>query len=114
VFDALAGAADIALEAGHAAIADAVYLMPAQRRAIAAVAHRRGVAFAGVWLDAPMAVLERRVTDRRDDVSDAGVDIVRLQSSVDPGQMDWIRIDAGQSPDAVEAAARAALSLSRG
>ncbi|MCC6466945.1 MAG: AAA family ATPase [Alphaproteobacteria bacterium] len=114
VFDALARAAEIVLDAGHAAVADAVYLMPAQRDRIAAVAHRRGVAFAGLWLEAPQAELERRVTDRRHDVSDAGAEVVRWQSGLDPGRLDWSRIDAGQAPPAVAAAARSALSSSRG
>ncbi|MCC7049267.1 MAG: AAA family ATPase [Alphaproteobacteria bacterium] len=114
VFDALARAAAIVLDAGHAAVADAVYLVPAQRERIAAVAHRRGVAFAGLWLEAPRSELERRVGDRQHDVSDAGAAVVRWQSGLDPGRLDWTRVDAGQPPHAVASAARAALLLAEG
>ena len=109
VFAALAEAAARALAAGHAAVADAVYLAPPQRRAIESVAARAGVPFAGLWLEAPPRQLEARVAARRGDVSDAGVDIVRMQQDHDPGPMDWCRIDAGGSPVEVLARARAAL-----
>ena len=36
-------------------IADAVYGDPEQRAAIEAVAAARGVPFAGIWLEAPLA-----------------------------------------------------------
>jgi aminoglycoside phosphotransferase family enzyme/predicted kinase len=114
VFDELARGAGTALAAGHAVIADAVYLSPGQRAAIAAAARQAGVPFAGLWLDAPAPLLERRVMERRNDVSDAGVAIVRAQAGVDPGPLDWIRIDAGGSPAQVAAQARAALALSKG
>lgn len=110
VFEQLARGAALALEAGHAAIADAVYLAPRQRAAIEAVARDAGLRFAGLWLEAPVEALERRVADRRGDVSDAGPDIVRAQAAVDPGPMAWTRIDAARPQAQVEADARAALA----
>ncbi|MBL8705191.1 MAG: AAA family ATPase [Rhodospirillales bacterium] len=111
VFDGLAEGARRALAAGHAAIADAVYLAPAQRLKIEAVAKAAGAPFAGLWLEAPAGQLEARVSARRGDVSDAGADIVRMQLAQDPGPMAWHRIDAGGTPAEVLARSRAALGL---
>ncbi len=111
VFESLAHGAARALAAGHAAIADAVYLAPAQRLRIEDVARRAGLSFAGLWLEAPASKLEARVTARQGDVSDAGADIVRLQQGQDPGPMAWHRIDAGGTPDEVLARARRVLGL---
>lgn len=112
VFAELARGAGIALAAGHAVVADAVYLAPTQRAAIEAVARAAATPFAGLWLEAPPALLERRVGARRDDVSDAGAEIVRAQARVDPGAIAWTRIDASRPQAEVVAAARAALSQS--
>jgi hypothetical protein len=114
VFAAVARGAAVALAAGHAVIADAVYLAPLQRRAIEAAARLAGVPFAGLWLEAPAALLEQRVTERRNDVSDADVAIVRAQAGIDPGPLDWTRLDAGRPPAQIAAEARAALSQSKG
>lgn len=109
VFTALAHAAGLAVAAGHAAIADAVYLKEAQRQEIAAVAQAAGVRFTGIWLDATRECLEARVAARTRDVSDATVAIVRMQLQQDPGRLDWARVDAAGAPASVAAAARAVL-----
>ena len=92
-------------------IADAVFARPEEREAIARVAADAGVPFQGLWLDAPPGVLERRVTGRRNNVSDATAEVVRLQLEYDLGAIDWARLDASGEGDETLQAACALLGL---
>ena len=56
---------------GHGVVIDAVYAEAAARDTIEAAARRAGMAFAGLWLDAPEPVLVARVQARTGDASDA-------------------------------------------
>ena len=110
VFRALARAARQAVAAGQAVIADATFLAPAHRRAIARAA---GAApFRGLWLEARLAVLESRVAARASaagaDASDATVAVLRAAARRASRPADWTPIDATDR-DAALAAARAAL-----
>jgi predicted kinase len=95
VYEALRRGAAAALRAGHTVIVDAVHLREGERAAIAAVAAAAGAPFTGLWLDAPAATLTERVTARRGDASDADAAVVRGQLALDPGTVDWHRLDAG-------------------
>ena len=93
--------------AGHAVIADATFLDPADRAAVAAAAG--AVHFLGVWLHAPLEVLEARVASRRGDASDADAAVLRRAASAFPG-LAAAGLAAGASGgwrvvDAVDAAA---------
>jgi aminoglycoside phosphotransferase family enzyme/predicted kinase len=79
--------------AGHAVIADATFLDPARRRAIGAA----GAPFIGIWLDAPVDELERRVAARKGDASDATLAVLHRLAAVDPGPMTWHRIPSDQN-----------------
>lgn len=108
VFGELAGLA-AAVVAGHAVVADAAFLRPAERAAIAAAA---GAApFAGLWLEAPMAVLRARVAARRGDASDATVAVLEAAAAGGHGAAgeDWTVLDATVDP---APAARALLGAS--
>jgi predicted kinase len=94
VFDTLSTRAAIACWAGHAVIADAVFGRPAQRAEIERVAREAGVAFTGLWLEAPAGVLEQRVAARVGDASDATVAVVRRQLGHDVGTVAWNPVDA--------------------
>ena len=64
---------------------------------IEAAADRAGVAFQGFWLTAPLSVLEARVAARRDDASDATVDVVRRAARANVAMAEggrWIVLDA--------------------
>ncbi len=110
VYQAVLAQARAALAAGHSVIADAVHAKPDERAAIETLAGDLGVAFTGLWLEAPKDVLQKRVTGRKDDASDATAAVVRAQQDYDLGPMTWERIDATGDIDRVAAAARECLS----
>jgi predicted kinase len=111
VYEDLRSGAAMALNAGYAAVIDAVALRPEERQAFAAVAAECGVAFTGLWLDAPAAAMQARIGARRNDASDATGEVLARQLSADPGPLDWTRIDAAGDPEATLAAARKTLGL---
>lgn len=111
VYERVLGKAATAAAAGHGVIVDAVFERPQERAAIEAVAAKPGVPFRGLWLTADREVLLARVAARRGDASDATPAVVAQQLAREPGEMSWSRVDAGGSPGATLAAARAALGL---
>jgi predicted kinase len=96
-----------AAEGGHAVILDATFIGPAMRHAVAALAGAMSVPFLGVWLDVPLAELERRVESRVDDASDATVAVLRRVAHANVGPMDWLEVDASDSEQAAAAIRRA-------
>ena len=109
VYRTIAERARVALDGGHSVIADAVYAHPAERDAIAAVARAAGVRFDGLWIDAPPAILERRLAARQADASDADADVLRRQLQADLGRVDWTRVDGSSDVDCVSRGAAAAV-----
>lgn len=103
-----------ALTAGHSVILDAVHAEAQGRKAIEALASALDVAFNGLWLDAPAALLERRTAARRGDASDATPAVVQAQIKEGSGEMTWQRLDAGQPLESVIAAARDLIAAARG
>jgi predicted kinase len=115
VFAELAERAGAALRAGHAVICDAVYGMPEQRSAIEATAADVGVPFHGLWLEAPLAVLEARVAARANDASDADVEVLRRQArAIDPAPIRWRRLPAEREVAELARAVTAALAGKEG
>jgi aminoglycoside phosphotransferase family enzyme/predicted kinase len=110
VYARLRDVAEAGLRAGQAVVVDAVCQRPEERAALAAIAARTGVAFTGLWLEAPLAVLQHRVDARRGDASDATAAVVAQQAARDGGDIAWHRLEAGGAPQAVAANARAVLS----
>ena len=100
------------LGAGHSVIVDAVYLEDGDRARIEQVAADTGVPFTGLWLTAPTKTLLARVQRRKGDASDATAAVLQSQLEVDPGPLDWSKVDAGGDPDTVAAGAREALAQS--
>lgn len=107
VYERQRAKARAALEAGASVILDAVHLNPEDRDAVVELARRTGNPFIGIWLDADRKVLRDRVAARTNDPSDADVSVVEKQTSWDPGEIAWPRLDAGAGRAAVlEAALR--------
>ncbi|HEX7966653.1 MAG TPA: AAA family ATPase [Stellaceae bacterium] len=114
VYETLNREAATTLAAGYTAIVDAAFLRADERQAIAAVARDAGVPFAGLWLEAPAELLARRIEARRNDASDADRAVLELQLGMDPGPLDWQRIDAASETTSMLAAARLAALRSLG
>ncbi len=108
VFSTVMEAARTAVSAGHAAVADATFLDPADRGALAEVARGAGVRFMGLWLHAPLDVLEARIAARQGDASDATVAVVRAAHAAHPQPPgEWTPIDAADRAAALAAATEA-------
>ena len=99
VYAVLLDRAQRALRAGHSAIVDGVFARPSDRHEIEAVAAAAGVAFEGLWLDAPIEALVERLEGRTRDASDADAAVARGQLVQGTGFIGWRRIDASSSPD---------------
>ncbi len=96
VYAACRKRAALALEGGQTAIVDAVQAKEEEREALAAIATKMGVAFTGIWLEAPRATLRQRVGSRKGDVSDATPEIVDRQLAYDLGKQNFAVVDAGK------------------
>jgi aminoglycoside phosphotransferase family enzyme/predicted kinase len=79
---------------GHSVIVDATFLDLAMRRDLAEAVREVSVRFLGVWLEAPLPILEQRVGSRKQDASDATVEVLRRSVANDPGAGDWMAVDA--------------------
>ena len=110
VYERMCDRAAALLAAGQSVLLDATFLDPTRREAAARVAAAAGVPLDGLWLTAPQGVLERRVSDRRGDASDADLAVLRRQLAAAPAPPnDWHRLEAGTNAADTLAAARTAL-----
>lgn len=101
VFAELAAMTATAVAAGHPVIADATFMNPAHRTAVQAAAGR--APFLGIWLQAPLPVLEARVAARHGDASDADLAVLRSAAAHDPGARDWHPVAAADGGAALAA-----------
>jgi uncharacterized protein len=101
VYATLAERAALTIRGGHSAIVDAVYAKEADRRVIEQVAAAASVPFIGLWLEAPESVLVTRTEQRRNDPSDADVEVIRMQRARPTGRIGWCRLDASLPTAAV-------------
>ncbi|PWE33413.1 kinase [Maritimibacter sp. 55A14] len=98
------------LKAGHSVILDAVHARAEDRRRVAELARRAGVAMTGLWLQADEDILVARVTERRGDASDADAEVVRKQLATRAAAPDWVHLETGGALSATLDAARAAIA----
>ncbi|MDT8345337.1 MAG: AAA family ATPase [Thermohalobaculum sp.] len=110
VYATMARRARMALAGGVTVILDAAHLRAAERDGAARLAVEAGAAFAGLWLDAPVATLTARVEARAGDVSDADARVVAKQTGYDLGAIRWTRLAADQGPARVAGAALSIIS----
>jgi len=95
VYDTLFAEARALLRAGRAVVLDATFVDQDLRGRAERLAAEVGVPFHGVWLDAPIEVLEGRVAARTGDASDATVAVLHDQlAKLDPAGVSWTRVAA--------------------
>ena len=103
-YDALIENARTLLKAGHGVVLDATFIDPELRARAEKLAVDCGVPFDGVWLEAPLAVLEARLAGRTNDASDATVATLQDQLSRHTSQVHWRHVDvSGDVNGAAEA-----------
>lgn len=103
IYARLLDEAEQILRAGHSVIIDATFLAGADREAAGKLAARLGVPFDGIWLNSDPATLERRISARTADASDADVDVLHAQLKRGAGPVTWSQIDAsGELEQVVE------------
>ena len=112
VYQTLRRKAANTLAAGYSVIVDAVSLKPGERQSLVTVAEAACVPFAGIWLEASPATMDRRLRARRHDASDASPEVLVQQLQQDPGTVEWVRIEAGGDPGSCLSAAHRTLGLS--
>lgn len=88
---------------GRSVIADSTFLDPALRARLTATIGELGVPMTGIWLEAPLGVLEDRIQARRDDASDATVAVLRKAAERSQGGGDWHKVDASDKARALAA-----------
>ena len=109
VYQRVIDKARIALRAGQAVLIDATFATAAERSAAAQVAAEVGVGFAGLFLDAPLAMRLERIGLRQRDASDADADVARRQTAEPLGEKGWAALPASGSLSDTTALARARL-----
>jgi uncharacterized protein len=109
VYERLIDKARIALRAGQSVLIDATFATAAERSAAAGAAAEVGVAFAGLFLDAPLATRLERIASRRDDASDADAEVARRQTAEPLGETGWAALAASGSLSDTTILARARL-----
>jgi aminoglycoside phosphotransferase family enzyme/predicted kinase len=108
IYRLLAREAHDVARAGYVAIVDATLGLDEWRLDIRRTAERAGVPLIGLWLDAPVSVLEHRVRESRSEAADAALRVLRQQRQVSSTPEEWVRIDATMESGAVADAAIAA------
>jgi uncharacterized protein len=101
--------ARIALGAGQSVLLDATFATAGEREAAAGAAREAGVAFAGLFLDAPLGTRLARIASRRGDASDADAAVARRQRAEPLGQKGWVTVDAAGGVSETQRLAWAAL-----
>ena len=82
------------LALGHSVVADAVFDRPTLAKAIEDAAHQAGRPFAGIWLAGERDALAARIAARRNDPSDATVEVLGIQFARGEAASGWRKVDA--------------------
>jgi aminoglycoside phosphotransferase family enzyme/predicted kinase len=94
VYRGLIDKARVALRSGQSAVLDATFATASEREAAAGPAAEVGVAFVGLFLEAPLATRLERVASRPADASDADAEVASRQTAEPLGEPGWAALDA--------------------
>jgi predicted kinase len=94
VYQRLFDKARVALRAGQTVVLDATFAAASERAAAAGAAAEIGAAFAGFFLEAPLATRLERVASRRADASDADAEVASRQTAEPLGERGWAALGA--------------------
>jgi predicted kinase len=100
VYRRIEAKARIAVAAGSAVLMDATFAAGRDRTAASRIAAETGVAFDGLFLEAPLKARLSRIAGRRSDVSDADADVARRQGAEPLGERGWTSLQAAGGLDA--------------
>lgn len=81
---------------GHTVIVDSTFLAPGMRESLEQAVALSGIPFTGIWLEAPLPILEQRIRSRRNDASDATVAVLRKAAERGIGRGQWAGVDAAR------------------
>ena len=109
VYASLVEKARRATAAGHSAIVDGVFALPAERAALEKAAG--SAEFQGLFLTASLETRIARVGTRAGDASDADASVARMQDQFDLGRITWSKVDASGTAEDTLIRARAMLKL---
>jgi aminoglycoside phosphotransferase family enzyme/predicted kinase len=94
VYRRLIDKARVALRSGQSAVLDATFATAWERKAAAGAAAEVGVAFSGLFLDAPLETRLKRIALRLADASDADADVASRQTAEPLGERGWAALAA--------------------
>lgn len=99
VYSLIAQRAKKLLAGGHSVIADAVFGSSEERKKVEDAASCSGAEVRAVWLDAPVDVLEQRLSARQGDASDATIEVLHRQVHTVAVPKGWVKLDVSGSPE---------------
>ncbi len=99
------------LSAGHSVVLDATFASSADRAAAARAAFETGVAFDGLFLEAPLETRLARLLGRRMDASDADARVATAQRADPLDERGWASMNASQDLDETAAVASTRLAI---
>lgn len=99
VYEMLAERARHVLAQGHSALVDAVFAQEWERNTMTALARACSVPLRGFFLVADLATRQARIGRRRNDASDATVEVAAHQEHYNIGHVGWDTIDAAGTPE---------------
>ena len=94
VYQKLFAIAKTALQAGISVIIDCVFASDRLRQDVETVAKTCRVPFYGIWLTVSSKIAYQRIEERKNNVSDATIDIRKRQEFLDLGEIQWQVFDA--------------------
>jgi uncharacterized protein len=99
VYDVLSNTAQRVLAQGCSVVLDATFMQETQRKGLFDLARKHNAHFVGLFLTADLPTRLARITQRKNDASDATRDVALKQEASAIGEIDWHVVDASGSPD---------------